>query len=113
MIASITKITKLNSSGIIPTGGHVLILPEKVEEKTSGGIILTAIIRDNEQAAATKGTIVAIGSSAWKDLDDGLPWAKVGDIISYAKYSGVAMTGKDNTDYVLINDNDILAKMLF
>lgn len=103
---------KIDESGIMPTGGHVLVLPDKVKEKTIGGIILPETIRDKEQAAATSGVIISIGSSAWKDLDDGTPWAEVGDRVSYARYAGVAMTGNDNVDYVLINDNDILAKLL-
>jgi len=102
---------KINKSGIMPTGGHVLVLPDKVKEKTSGGIILPETIRDKEQAAATSGIIISIGPSAWKDLDDGKPWANVGERVSYARYAGVVMTGNDN-DYVLINDNDILAVLL-
>ena len=104
---------EINKSGIIPTGGHVLVLPDKVEAKTQGGIYLPETTIDQEQAAATIGTIVAIGPSAWKDLDDGSPWAEVGNTISYAKYSGVIMLGKDSESYVLINDNDILARLLF
>lgn len=104
---------KQNKSGIHPTGGHVLILPDQVEERTSGGIYLPETIRDKEQAAATVGTVIAVGSSAWQDIDDGIAWAKVGEKVSYARYAGVAMTGKDSVDYVLINDTDILARLLF
>jgi len=103
---------EINESGIIPTGGHILVLPDKVKEKTDGGIYLPQTTRDKEQAAATSGTIISIGPFAWKDLDKGEPWAEVGDRISYARYAGVAMTGSNNVDYVLINDNDILAKLL-
>ena len=99
----------INDSGIFPTGGHVLVFPKPVEEKTAGGIFLPQTTRDTEQQAATIGTVVAIGLSAWLDLDDGHPWCKVGDTVSYARYSGVSMTGKDDQNYVLINDNDILA----
>ena len=103
----------MSEAKILPTGGHVLVKPEKVEEVTKGGIILTQTTRDSEQAAATIGTIVAIGPSAWKDLDDGTPWCKLGDKISYAKYAGVSMKGADNESYVLINDNDILSVLDF
>lgn len=99
--------------GIEPTGGHVLILPETVEEKTAGGLYIPATTRDKEQQAATSGTVIAIGDSAWKDLDDGKPWCKVGDKVSYARYAGVAMLGQNKKDYVLINDNDILAVLQF
>lgn len=103
----------INQSGIIPTGGHLLVLPIKVEEITAGGIYLPKTAQDKEQQAATMGTLVAVGPGAWYDLDDGQPWAEAGDKISYAKYAGVSMKGKDNQDYVLINDNDVLAKLLF
>lgn len=103
----------INQSGILPTGGHILVLPEKVEEITSGGIILTKKTQEDDQRAATVGTLVAIGSSAWTDLDDGFPWADLGDKVSYARYAGVFMVGQDDQEYVLINDNDVLAKLLF
>lgn len=102
-----------NNSGILPTGGHVLVKADPVEAKTKGGIYLPDTTRDQEQRAATMGTVVAVGPSAWMDLDDGHPWAEVGDHVSYAKYAGVEMIGKDEQNYVLINDNDILAVLQF
>lgn len=107
------NIVEINQSGILPTGGHLLVMPEKVEEKTKGGIYLPETIREKEQQAATIGTLIAVGPTAWKDIDDGSAWAEVGDKISYARYAGVSMTGKDNESYVLINDNDVLARLLF
>lgn len=103
---------EINKSGIKPTGGHILVLPDKVEEKTAGGIILPDTIRDKEQLAATAGTLIDIGPSAWMDLDNGMPWAKVGDHVSYARYAGVVLAGKDGVDYTLLNDNDLLAVLL-
>jgi chaperonin GroES len=108
-----TDIMDINQSGILPTGGHLLVLPEKVEEKTKGGIYIPETTREKEQQAATIGKLIAIGPSAWKDLDDGSAWAEVGDKISYSRYAGVTMTGKDEESYVLINDNDVLARLLF
>ncbi len=102
-----------NQSGIIPTGGHLLVLPDKVEEKTAGGIYIPETAREKEQQAATVGILIAVGDSAWADLDDGNPWAKVGDRISYSRYAGVSMTGVDEEAYVLINDNDVLAVLSF
>jgi chaperonin GroES len=99
--------------GIIPTGGHVLVLPDKVEEKTSGGIIIPDTVRDKSQAAATSGIVISIGPTAWKDIDAGESWAVVGDHVTYAKYAGVIMKGNDGIDYTLINDNDILAVLSF
>ena len=107
------EIKDINQSGIVPTGGHLLIMPDKVEEMTAGGIYLPKTAQDKEQMAATVGTLIAVGSSAWADIDDGSPWAAVGDKVSYARYAGVSMTGQDKETYVLINDNDVLAKLLF
>jgi chaperonin GroES len=102
-----------NTSGILPTGGHVLIFPDPVEEKTSGGIYLPDTTRDTEKRAATTGIVIAIGPGAWHDIDDGQPWAAVNNHVSYARYAGVEMKGKDEQSYVLINDNDILAVLQF
>ncbi len=107
------EIKGLNQSGILPTGGHLLVLPDKVEEKTAGGIYLVQDTQEKEQQAATTGKLVAVGPSAWTDLDDGSPWADVGDKINYSRYAGVVMAGQDGESYVLINDNDVLAKLLF
>ena len=85
---------EINTSGILPTGGHLLVLPEKVEEKTAGGIYIPETSREKEQQAATIGKLVAVGPSAWKDLDDGSPWANVGDKVSYSRYTGCIVTGK-------------------
>ena len=106
-------IMNINKSGILPTGGHLLVLPIKVERITKGGIHLLDETLDKEQQAATVGTLIAVGPGAWTDLDDGSPWAEAGDKISYARYAGVSMKGQDNQDYVLINDNDVLARLLF
>ena len=103
----------INQSGITPTGGHLLVLPDKVEEKTAGGIYIPETAREKEQQAATVGILIAVGDSAWADLDDGKPWANVGDKISYSRYAGVSMKGADDESYVLINDNDVLAVLSF
>lgn len=101
----------INKSGIEPTGGHLLVLPKKVEEVTAGGIIMPEDARDKEQQAATEGTLIAIGASAWTDLDDGQPWAGIGEKISYSRYAGVSMVGADGESYMLINDVDVLARL--
>lgn len=109
-----------NKSGIYPTGGHILILPDDIEEadKTyraakKAGLVLPDTAKDKEQAAATSGIVIAIGPTAWYDIDDGSPWAAVGDRVSYGRYAGKVIQGQDNVSYTLINDNDILAKLVF
>jgi len=103
----------INQSGILPTGGHLLVLPDKVEEMTKGGIYMPKTVQDKEQREATVGLLVAVGPGAWTDLDDGKPWAAVGDRVLYPRHGGVSINGQDGQAYVLINDNDVLAKLLF
>jgi chaperonin GroES len=98
-----------NKPGIEPTGHHVLVKPDVVREKTSGGIYIPDEARQNEQRGATKGILVAIGPTAWVDLANGKPWAKVNDYVSYARHAGINMKGSDDEDYTLLNDQDILA----
>lgn len=95
-----------------PTAFHVIVRPDPVEKESVGGIILYATDADakKERAAGVYGTLVAVGPTAWKGFDSGEPWAKVGDRVMFAKYSG--KTFKDDStddDFVLLNDEDILA----
>lgn len=93
---------------IVPQGHRVLVAPDKKEEKTQGGIILTKSIQQQEELAGIFGTIVAIGPNAWKAFDDGQPWAEVGDRVVYSKYGGLVLEDPDTKEmYRLLNDDDI------
>ena len=100
---------------IKPTGHHVLIAPDEVEETTESGIIVT-VNQDSinrEQAATTRGHIIAVGPTAW--LDAGLnqgkgPWAKVGDYVYYTRHVSKTITDKESgKDYFLLTDDNVLA----
>lgn len=93
---------------IVPAGHRVLIKPEIVEEKTSGGIILAQTTKDREQQATMRGEVVDVGENAWKAFDDGRPWAKVGDKVVFRKYAGEKIPEGDE-EYRVVNDEDILA----
>lgn len=100
---------------IKPTGHHVLIEPDEVEEVSEGGIVLTTDTDSlrREQAATTRGHIVAVGPTAWLDasLSQGLgPWAKVGDYVYYTRHVSKTVTDKETgKDYFLLTDDNILA----
>jgi len=98
-----------NKIGIKSTGHHLLVKTDRIEEKTKGGIYLAPQSMEQERRAATTGILVDIGPSAWQEFADGQPWAKVGDRVSYAKFAGIEMMGDDGKDYVLLNDQDVLA----
>lgn len=93
---------------IEPAGHRVLILPEVVEEKTQGGIIIAATIQQREQQATMRGTIIKVGMNAWKAFDEGEPWAAAGDKVVFRKYAGEIVKDGD-TEYRVVNDEDIIA----
>lgn len=100
--------SKLNTSGKRPLEYKVLILPDLVEEKSKGGIIL--VDREKEQFAKTECVLVDAGALAFKK-DNGEPWAdapKIGDRVAIAKYAGYVIEGKDNKQYRLVADREIL-----
>lgn len=92
---------------IEPSGHRVLVLPDVVEEKTAGGIILSAVTKERDQQATMRGTVVVVGKNAWKAFDDGSPWAKEGDRVIFRKYAGEVIKDGDK-EYRVINDDDIL-----
>jgi len=99
----------LNNSGITPCGHYILVRPDKVEEKTKSGLYIPDEAVDNAKRDTTKGTLVAVGPIGWKDFDDGAPWAEVGNRVTFGKYAGRDMKGKDGIGYILMNAEDILA----
>jgi chaperonin GroES len=104
-----------NPSGIRPTEFKVLILPKEVEQKTAGGILLPDEHKDRQQFAQQEGTIIAVAPLAftyaskdeWERVDGHPP--KVGDRVSFAKFAGAMMKGKDGKEYRVVNDKDIFA----
>ncbi len=100
-----------NRSGIYPTEYKVLVQPDKVEEKTSGGIFLPEDVQEKDQHASTKGTLIDISPLAFKydDWPSSERVPKPGDRIAFARYAGVSIDGSDGEQYRLINDKDVIA----
>lgn len=92
---------------IKPAGHRVLVELDKIEEVTSGGIVLA---RENggsrDKYAVEEASVIEIGPQAFKAFDDGQPWCKVGDKVKIVKYSGLRY--EDNgIVFSIINDDDI------
>jgi co-chaperonin GroES (HSP10) len=103
-----------NTSGWKPLEYRILILPDVVEEKTKGGIILTTQSIEDQQQAKTIATIIDFGAKAfddgtWKDKPS------LGDKIIIPSYCGYRLTKeqtKDGKEYRTILDRDILAMQI-
>ena len=93
---------------IEPEGVKVLVEPDKVQEKTEGGIYLAPTTRDDEQRGSTKGIIVEIGPAAQLEFNG--KQLKPGDRVAYVRYAGFSIEGSDR-DLVVMNDSDIVARI--
>lgn len=94
---------------IIPAGHRILVLPDKVDETTEGGLYKPDETRQREQLAIVTGVVVAVGPTAWKDMHDGKPWAEVGDRIVFQQYGGFVFTDTEtHTQYRALNDDDVI-----
>ncbi|WP_299477016.1 hypothetical protein [uncultured Paracoccus sp.] len=101
------EITHLNLSGIDPLEYKVLVLPEKVEEKTKGGILLPDEVKERDQHAAMCGKLVAMSPLAFS-YEENAPKPDVGDTLIFARYAGVIIKGADGLDYRIMNDKDVV-----
>eukprot|EP00884_Botryococcus_braunii_P005863 jgi/Botrbrau1/15278/Bobra.97_1s0004.1 len=89
-----------------PLGDRILIEVAEGDSKTAGGVLLTA----SSSEKPTIGKVIAVG--AGKEDEDGkvvAPNLKAGDVVLYSKYSGTEFAGKDDKEYVVVKETDVLA----
>lgn len=106
-----------NTSGVDPLDKRVLVRADDVQEKV-GSIIMPDQIKEQDRWAQTRGTLIAVGETAWAEAVDEahrhqaefVP-PKPGDRIMYAKYGGVSFKGDDGVEYRIMNDEDIVGRL--
>lgn len=98
----------IHPSGLSPLDVKVFVRPDPVEEVTKGGIILADTTKDKQKYAATRGTLSAIGPNAFLEWGDKARPAE-GARILYAQYAGSRFKGDDGEDYIVCNDEDVIA----
>ena len=86
---------------LIPLNENVLILPEKVEEKTAGGIIL---LDTTSKEAPLVGVVKAIGNIENLEIS-------VGDKVIFKKYSGTDIEF-EKEEFIVVPYADILVKVV-
>ena len=89
---------------IKPLFDKVVVEPVKAEEKSKGGIILTAASQEKPATC----TVVAVGPGGLVDGKEVTMQVKVGDTVLYSKYSGNEFK-VDGKELVIIRQSDILA----
>ncbi len=91
---------------IKPLGGNILVEAVSEESKTASGIVLPDTV-DKEKPQ--KGKIIALGTGKVTDNGKKIPFnVKVGDIVIFKKYSPDEIE-IDETEYLIMNEDDILA----
>lgn len=102
----------INTSGIHPTGHMVLVKFAVGEDRTPGGLLLPASVRDRDDAACQTGTIAEAGPTAgdYTDWPEGHEFPPVGSRVVVRKFANMyELRGDDGFEYRLCEDKDILA----
>ena len=90
---------KIETLNLQPLGARVLIKPLEQQSRTASGIILPESSKEKPQT----GLVIAVG-------DDDSIKVKVDDKVLFAKYIGTEVKF-DGIDYLLMEHNDILARV--
>ena len=90
----------MNELKIQPLGTRVVVKPLEQESKTASGLYIPETAKEKPQS----GLVMAIGDSEDVKL-------KLGDKVLFAKYTGTEFK-LDNQEYILMEYNDVLARLL-
>ena len=93
---------------LTPVLHRIILKLDSIEEVTASGIVIPKDLIEKERKAVEIGTVVSIGETAFKDYGGSIDTIKVGDRVIIAKYSGKEIKDIDDTQYVVVNDEDIL-----
>jgi len=85
----------------------ILIKLDEPETKTASGIIIS-LDENKERKAVEYGTVVQVGPRAFYDYGRDPTILSVGDKVCINRYSGKQIKDLDGTEYVILNDIDIL-----
>lgn len=88
-----------------PLSNRVVIKFDEAEEKSKGGLILTASAQEKPQVAE----VIAIGPGKITDNGAIAPMTvKVGQRVIASKYAGTVVK-MDGTEYTILSEDDVLA----
>ena len=93
---------------LVPLADRIVITPLKQDEVTASGLVIPDTAKEKPQ----QGEVVAVGPGRLDDNGKRVPIdVSVGDRILYAKYTGTEIK-LDGDEYIVLNDKDILAKLV-
>lgn len=87
-----------------PLGDRVLVVINKAEEMSAGGVIIPTTAQEKPQT----GKVVAVGPGRHTEGGNFVPTSlSNGDIVMIAKYAGTEIK-LDNVDHLVISESDII-----
>ena len=93
---------------LVPLADRIVITPLKQDEVTASGLVIPDTAKEKPQ----QGEVTAVGPGRLDDAGKRIPMdVSVGDRILYAKYTGTEIK-LDGDEYIVLNDKDILAKLV-
>ena len=87
----------------------VMVLPDPVEEVTSGGIIKAPEARRLEELRTSKATLILRSENSFRDWGSYAP--EPGARVSVYIFSGAIEHGPDGREYRIINDKDVMGEL--
>lgn len=98
---------------------RVVIKPDSLEDsdpmyasaKKAGIHIPDLEESKRERAGVDRGVVVQVGPTAF-DAFNGTGAIKVGDYVAYARYAGKWVKDFDGVEYILVNDEDVICKLI-
>ena len=99
---------KTAKTSLVPLADRIVITPLKQDEVTASGLVIPDTVKEKPQ----QGEVVAVGPGRLDDNGKRVALeVSVGDRILYAKYTGTEVK-LDNNEYIVLNEKDILAKLV-
>ena len=93
---------------LVPLADRIVVTALKQEEETLSGIIIPDTVKEKPQ----QGEVIAVGPGKRDDKGAHQPIDLLsGDRILYAKYAGTDIK-LDGIDYIVLNEKDILCKLV-
>ena len=93
---------------LVPLADRIVITPLKQDEVTASGLVIPDTAKEKPQ----QGEVVAVGPGRLDDNGKRIALdLSVGDRILYAKYTGTEVK-LDSDEYIVLNEKDVLAKLV-
>ena len=103
-----SKAATKSKTQLQPLADRIVITPLKQEEITASGLVIPDTAKEKPQ----QGEVVAVGPGRMDDSGKRIAMdIQPGDRILYAKYTGTEVK-IDGQDYIVLNEKDVLAKLV-